>query len=85
MGILVLAVAALFSAVLARMAVRNAIWSSSLTGALTCIGFYGVDYISVGYFDPFSAISLPIVFGVGFVAGLLIAKVWPRKASLKSE
>ena len=49
------------------------------------MGFYGVDYIRVGYFDPFSAISLPIVFGVGFVAGLLIAKVGPRKASSKIE
>lgn len=79
MGILVLAVAALVAAVLARMAVRNLILGSALGGAVTCMGFYGADYINVGYLDPFSAISLPIVFGVGFLAGLLIAKIWPRR------
>lgn len=81
MGVLVLASATLLAAVAACIVAGNAIWRSSLAGGLTCIGFYGAHYVNLGYFDPMSAVSLPIVFGAGFLMGLLFAKFWPRKSS----
>lgn len=81
MGILVLAVTALLAALLARMTVQKVMWRSSLAGALTCIGFYVANYINVGYFDPFSVISFPIVFGVGFLMSYFLSKIWPRAST----
>jgi hypothetical protein len=81
MGFLVLALAALLAAIVACMVARNTTWRSSLAGGLTCIGFFGANYFNLGYFDPMSAISLPIVFGVGFIVGLIFAKLWPKKSS----
>ncbi|WP_454832016.1 hypothetical protein [Pseudoxanthomonas wuyuanensis] len=81
MGILVLVAIALLAAVLARMAVLNVMLRSLLAGTLTCVGFYAANYINIGYVDPFMVISFPVVFGVGFLVGLLVAKIWPRGPS----
>ena len=82
-GILILSLISIVFAVLLHMIVKKYIQASLIAGIMSAVLFIVVDYIHMGYLDPFFPFALITSSVIGFIISLVVGIPFKRRRSAR--
>lgn len=78
-GILILSIISIVFAVLLHLIVKKYILASLIAGIMSAALFIVVDYIHLGYLDPFFPFALVTSSAIGFIISLAVGIPFKRR------